>query len=511
MSFPVIKGASYSLFHAPEMTVHQGTNQTSERLKNPDSEHFKNLQKALRSFDEVVKYPPNQVYIGNVKPELLKCHKRPWYENNLAAASVDGPFGSIYTEDELIGLIKIVDVFDLVVLEDSFQGATKVKLEKRQVLQIIDKLLGKLDTKGVDFAELEQMVQNEHAEGLYHAGRLVGCVKRAHEFDAVLSSHVMFENLASKATAVANMLQLFTKTNLRPEEVDYIIEASEEAVGDMNQRGGGNMAKAIGEICGCINATGSDTRSFCAGPVHALVEGAALVQAGIYKNVVVLAGGSTAKLGMNSKSHIEKNMPALEDVLGTFAIHISENDGKNPIIRTDAVGRHTIGAGSAPQAVITAIVTDPLDRVDIALKDVDKFSPELQNPEITVPAGAGDVPLANFKMIAALGVKRGDFLKEDIEKVVNEKGLPGYAPTQGHIPSGIPYIGFAREEIMQKNYKRAMIIGKGSLFLGRLTNLFDGVSFLMEENQGLEEQTSVSKEEVRSIVAEALKNLAQGL
>ena len=33
----------------------------------------------------------------------------------------------------------------------------------------------------------------------------------------------------------------------------------------------------------------------------------------------------------------------------------------------------------------------------------------------------------------------------------------------------------------------------------------------MEENQGLEEQTSVSKEEVRSIVAEALKNLAQGL
>lgn len=512
MSFPVIKGASYSLFHAPEMTVHQGTNQTSEMLSNPESEHLKNLPKALRSFDDVVKYPPNQVYIGNVNPDLLKCHKRPWYEHPLAVASIDGPFGSIYTEDELIALIKIVDVFDLVILEDSFQGATKVKLKKRQELQIIDKLLDKLDTKGSTYAELEVLVKRDHAEPMYYGGRLVGCVKKAHAFDAVLTAHVMFENLANKASAVANLLQLFTKTSLRPEEVDYIIEASEEAAGDMNQRGGNNLAKAIGEMCGCINATGSDTRSFCAAPAHAMVEAAALVQAGVYKNVVVVAGGSTAKLGMNSKSHLEKNMPALEDVLGTFAVHVSENDGVSPIIRTDAVGRHTIGAGSAPQAVMTAIVTDPLDRVDISLKDVDKFSPELQNPEITVPAGAGDVPLANFKMIAALGVKRGDFVKEDIERIVGEKGMPGYAPTQGHIPSGIPFIGFARQEIMSGKFKRVMIIGKGSLFLGRLTNLFDGVSFLLEANPGkTEEQSSVSKEEVRNIVAEALKNLAQGL
>ena len=511
MSFPVIKGTSYSLFHAPEMTVHQGTNQTSERHKNPDSEHLKDIPKSLRSFDEVVKYPPNQVYIGNVKPEMLKCHKRPWYENPLAVANTDGPYGSIYAEDELIAFIKVVDVFDLVVLEDSFQKATKVKLENRKELQIIDKQLAKLDTKGVLFDELDKLVSEDGAEPMYHAGRLVGCVKKAHEFDAVLTSHVMFENLASKATAAINLLSMFAKTKLRPEEVDYIIEASEEACGDMNQRGGGNIAKAIGEVCGCVNATGSDTRSFCAGPVHALVQAAALVQSGVYKNVVVLAGGSTAKLGMNSKSHIEKGIPVLEDVLGTFAIHVGENDGVNPVIRTDAVGRHTIGAGSAPQAVITAIVTDPLDRVDISLKDVDKFSPELQNPEITVPAGAGDVPLSNYKMIAALGVKRGDFIKEDIDKIVNEKGMQGFAPTQGHIPSGVPYIGFARQGILNQNIKRAMIIGKGSLFLGRLTNLFDGVSFIMETNEGVQETTNVSKEEVRSIVAEALKNLAQNL
>lgn len=511
MSFPVIKGTSYSLFHAPEMTIHQGTNQTSERYRNSDSDHLKKISMSLRSFDQVIKYPPNQVYIGNVKPEMLKCHQRPWYENPLSVASIDGPYGSIYAEDELIAFIKVVDVFDLVVLEDNFQKVTKVKLENRKELQIIDKQMAKLDIKGVNFNDLEKMIKEEEAEPMYHAGRLVGCVKKAHEFDAVLTSHVMFENLASKATAVINLLGMFAKTKLRPEEVDYIIEASEEACGDMNQRGGGNMAKAIGEMCGCVNATGSDTRSFCAGPVHAIVEAAALVQSGIYKNVVILAGGSTAKLGMNSKSHIEKDIPVLEDVLGTFAIHVGENDGINPIIRTDAVGRHTIGAGSAPQAVITAIVTDPLDRVEISLKDVGKFSPELQNPEITVPAGAGDVPLSNYKMIAALGVKRGEFAKEDIDKIVSEKGMPGYAPTQGHIPSGVPYIGFARQEILNKNIERAMIIGKGSLFLGRLTNLFDGVSFLMEKNEGTKESANVSKEEVRSIVAEALKNLAKSL
>ena len=31
--------------------------------------------------------------------------------------------------------------------------------------------------------------------------------------------------------------------------------------------------------------------------------------------------------------------------------------------------------------------------------DIDKFSPEMQNPDITKPAGAGDVPEANYKMM----------------------------------------------------------------------------------------------------------------
>ena len=33
-------------------------------------------------------------------------------------------------------------------------------------------------------------------------GKLVGCVKRAHEFDINLSSHTMLENLVVKASGV---------------------------------------------------------------------------------------------------------------------------------------------------------------------------------------------------------------------------------------------------------------------------------------------------------------------
>ena len=38
----------------------------------------------------------------------------------------------------------------------------------------------------------------------------------------------------------------------------------------------------------------------------------------------------------------------------------------------------------------------------------------MQNPDITKPAGAGDVPEANYKMIAALGVKKGELERSDI-------------------------------------------------------------------------------------------------
>ena len=122
------------------------------------------------------------------------------------------------------------------------------------------------------------------------------------------------------------------------------------------------------------------------------------------------------------------------------------------------------------------------------------------------------MPLANYKMIAALAVKKGDLQKADLATFPVKHGLTGWAPTQGHIPSGVPYVGFAREDIMAGKINRVMIIGKGSLFLGRMTNLFDGVSFVIQANTGAEKaETGVSEEEVKGMIDKAMKEFAATL
>jgi hypothetical protein len=216
---------------------------------------------------------------------------------------------------------------------------------------------------------------------------------------------------------------------------------------------------------------------------------------------------------MNGKDHIKKGLPILEDCLGGFAVVISENDGASPEINLQMLGRHTVGTGSAPQAVIGSLVAEPLKKAGLKIPDIDKYSPEMQNPDITKPAGAGDVPMANYKMIGALAVKNGELDRKELANFTKEHGLTGWAPTQGHIPSGVPYIGFACEDIKAGRIKRAMIIGKGSLFLGRMTNLFDGVSFVLHGNTAEEEKAAagVSEEEVKTLIAKTMKDFAAAL
>ncbi|MCT4607403.1 MAG: glycine/sarcosine/betaine reductase complex component C subunit beta [Marinisporobacter sp.] len=507
MSFPVIKGSGYALVYTPDMIIHNGTTQTTERITNPDSEYLKKLPEHIRSYEEVLNYAPNQVYIGNMNPEDLREYDLPWCKQDAKSKDRFGKFGEIMPQDEFIALIKIVDAFDLVKIEKGFTQILKEKVENHPLFkEEVEKL-----KEGEELAEIEKFVNEQHAEALYHEGKLVGCVKRAHDVDVNLTSHILFENLVVKASGVLAFKHLVDKNNLDVANIDYVIECSEEACGDMNQRGGGNFAKAIAECAGAINATGSDTRGFCAAPTHALIQAASLVKAGTYENVVIVAGGATAKLGMNGKDHVKKELPVLEDVVGAFAILISKNDGVNPIIRTDLVGRHTVGTGSSPQAVITSLVTAPLDKGGLKITDIDKYSVEMQNPDITKPAGAGDVPEANYKMIGALGVKRKELERKELKGFVEKHGMPGWAPTQGHIPSGVPYLGFAREDLTEGSLNRAMVVGKGSLFLGRMTNLFDGVSVVLERNPGEEESVGVSKEEIKNMIAEAMKDFASHL
>ena len=505
----VIKGASYILAHTPDMILHNGTTQTTERIVNPDSEYLKELPGHLRTYEQVLAYYPNQVYIGNKTPEALAEVPQPWYDKTCDVNARYGAFGEIMPQEEFLLLMQACDVFDLVKLDKAFVAAHKAALAADPVMD--EEILSRLG-EGVEAADILHFVNDEHAEGLYHQNQLVGCVTRAHDIDQNMSAHVMHENLVSKASSVLALLHAVKTTGIKKEDVEYVIDCAEEACGDMNQRGGGNFAKAAAEIAGLTHATGSDCRGFCAGPAHAIIEAASLVAAGAYRTVVVTAGGCTAKLGMNGKDHVKKGLPALEDMIGGFSVVITQDDGVSPEFNLQMLGRHTVGTGSAPQAVISSLVTDPLDRNGLKITDIDKYSPEMQNPDITKPAGAGDVPLANYKMIAALAVKRGELQKADLAKFTVEHGLTGWAPTQGHIPSGVPYLGFAREDILAGKVRRAMIIGKGSLFLGRMTNLFDGVSFVIQANSGEEKkETGVSEDEVKHMIAKAMKEFATAL
>ncbi|SFE47514.1 glycine/sarcosine/betaine reductase complex component C subunit beta [Peptostreptococcus sp. D1] len=505
MSFPVFKGAGYVLVHTPDMIVRNGTTCTVEQEINPNSEFLKEIGGRIRSYEEVVNYLPNQVYIGNLRPEFLEDKKLPWCEIEHKGER-KGKFGQIAPQDEFLALMQISDAFELVKLSEEFVSAVRPALEENYPeLQSFFHLL-----KGSDISDAQELIDGHVAQGLYHNNKLVGYVKRAHDVDVNLNAHTMFENLVVKASGVMSAIELVRSSGVNLEDIDYVIECSEEACGDMNQRGGGNFAKSIAEMLGFVNATGSDTRGFCAGPAHALTNAAALVKAGVHKNVVVVAGGASAKLGMNAKDHVKKGLPVLEDVVGGFAVLVSENDGVNPIIRTDLVGKHTVGTGSAPQAVMTALITQGLDKAGLKIPDVDVFSVEMQNPDITKPAGAGNVPEANYKMIGALAATRGEIEKKELKDFIAKRGLPGWAPTQGHIPSGVPYVGFLIDDLTTGDKNRAMIVGKGSLFLGRMTNLFDGLSLIAERNPGVEEEagSSISKDEIRKIIAESMRNIA---
>ena len=504
----VIKGAGYILAHTPDMVLHNGTTQTTERIVNPEGEYLKALPNHLRTWEQVLAYWPNQVYIGNKTPQDLAAVPQPWYDKSCEIADRFGPFGQMMPQEEFILMMQACDVFDLVKLDKDFVAAHKPALEANP---LFDESITKRINAGIENAEIARLVAEEHSEGLYHNGALVGCVNRAHDIDVNLSSHVMHENLVSKASSVMALLSALKNAGIDKNDVEYVVDCCEEACGDMNQRGGGNFAKATAEIAGLMNATGSDVRGFCAGPAHALIDAASLVAAGTFKTVVVTAGGCTAKLGMNGKDHVKKGLPIMEDMIGGFAVVITADDGVSPEINLNIVGRHTVGTGSAPQAVISALVTESLDRNGMKITDVDKYFSEMQNPDITKPAGAGDVPAANYKMIAALAVKRGELGRADLATFAEKHGEMGWAPTQGHIPSGAPAIGFVRNDIMAGKIKNAMIIGKGSLFLGRMTNLFDGASFIIQANSGPEAPAGVSEDEVKKMIAKSLREFAATL
>ncbi|MCY4621909.1 MAG: glycine/sarcosine/betaine reductase complex component C subunit beta [bacterium] len=469
---PAILRASYALAHAPDL-VRYGSKPVREIGRDPSL--LPRITEALRPWDEVVAYPPNQVFIGNLGPDDLASIPRPWYENRIDSADSAGSFGRMVTQPALYGLMKLCDDFDLMAIDGELAeqaGADLADFDHRR---------GRIT--GVDPAELRTIAEASNGLDVHQDGRPAGFIRTVHDQDEALTASVLLENLISKATAVLAVSDLLRSARLAAGEIDYLLNCGEEAVGDRYQRGGGSLSKAVGEVVGCVNATGSDIKAFCSAPVHALIAAGAMVAAGVHRYVVVLGGASQAKLGMKFGAHLRNGVPVMEDCLASMAFLVGPadaGDGEGMRLRLDLAGKHPIGAGSSPKAVYEALVVEPLVRAGLRMTDVDKYAVEMHNPEITEPGGSGDVPRTNYRTLAAMAVLRREIERGDMDRFVAERGMPGFAPTQGHIPAGVPYLGHALEAMRGGRLDRAMIVAKGSLFLGRMTQLVDGVSLVVE-------------------------------
>jgi betaine reductase len=439
------------------------------------------FEQSLRSFDDAVGYAPHQAYIGAVHPRALP--PRPWVGDRLPDAGRFGPDGEVMPEAEVLALCAAVDEFQLLMLDPAVAERAIAALAAHPHAKQLD-----LDRAARATGDVEA-VGAEPGSLLIRAGtgEPVAAMRRGHEADDSLTAAVLLENLTCKATGVLALLHLIGRgidPEVDPESIDYVIGCAEEAVGDRYQRGGGNMGKAMAAAAGLGQASGADVKNFCAAPVPALVVAGALVSSGVFRRVVVAAGGSLAKLGMKFQGHLRHEMPVLEDVLGGSAVLVERDDATSPQLRLDLVGRHTVRAGSSNPQIMEALVVEPLRRGGLAMLDVDDYATELHNPEITEPQGSGNVPERNYKTIAALAARAGEIERPEIPAFMRERGMPGYAPTQGHLASALCYLPHALRRLVGGEAQRVLMIAKGSLFLGRMTQLSDGMSVLLERNSG---------------------------
>jgi len=475
---PVILGARFFLAHAPGL-VRYGSKPSRDIAHQPALEA--QIRGRLRAFAEAAAYPPNQTFIGRLHPDGLAKLPRPWFEHR-GDAERRGPHGEIVPEEEFFALLMIFDSAGLVSLSEGFVEKVRPALRAHPLLTEGD--LARL--KGVPEPNIEETLRGDlpalPLEG--RDGRRVGCIRGDHAEDSTLYPDVLLENLACKATAIMALRALLEQEKVDPRSVGYVLNSGEEAVGDRYQRGGGNLAKAVAEMSACSSATGVDVKGFCCGPVHALAIAASLVASRVYERVAVVGGCSLAKLGMKYRGHLDAGQPVLEDTLAGAAVLVAGDDGRSPVFRLDSLGRHAVEAGASQREIFEHLVSHPLRRLGLKFLDIDRYATELHNPELTEPAGSGNVPLLNYRMLAGLAALNGEIGARDVERFVAERGMTGFSPTQGHIASALPFMAHAVDGLRDGRLRRAMFLAKGSLFLGRMTQQADGLSFILERNGG---------------------------
>ena len=475
---PVVRGAATMLAHTPGL-VRYGSKPFRETKARP--EFLSDLMGALWSYDKACRYLPNQVFIGSQPSARLWEVEQPWFDKLAESETGEPPFGHIMEERRFLALLACADPFKHVLLRERFWEEMGPVLSAAPLTAPLASRTPPL----LDDAQLDSALEAADCLPLFADGEgaPVGVVKTGHSEDEALSAPVLLENFCCKVSGALAVHELLNHVEgLYLSDVDLVLSCSEEAVGDRYQRGGGNMAKAIAEFAGCDLATGIDIKDFCAAPIPAMVIGASLVESGVFKNVVVVGGGSLPKLGMKCLYQLEQGIPVLEDALAAVAVWIGRDDRKSPVVNLRGVGRHPIKAGAALDKQFRELVLEPLRRLEWGVDRVDRIVTELHNPDIMVSAKAGDVAARNYKMMAAMLAMAKEIDRSDIAGFGRAKGVCGYAPTQGHIASGFVYMPHALREMAAGAIRNCMLVARASLFLGQMTELTDGMSVLIERN-----------------------------
>ncbi|MDE2992888.1 MAG: glycine reductase, partial [Chloroflexota bacterium] len=225
----VVKDVRYMLAHVPGL-VQYGSKPVRELPG--DAALREQLGARLRSFDDAAAYPPHQVFLGARPPEDLWALERPWWHGQADVSSVGpdrsyrGPFGELLDETPFYGFLKIADDFNLVTLSEEFTEEARATLAEHPLITPAD--LARLGS-GQPLARIER---SEAAVPLVLGdGRLVGCIRSDHDQDTSLAADVLLENLTCKATAVLALRALLDAGPVPAEQVDYLINCGEEAVG----------------------------------------------------------------------------------------------------------------------------------------------------------------------------------------------------------------------------------------------------------------------------------------
>ena len=116
-----------------------------------------------------------------------------------------------------------------------------------------------------------------------------------------------------------------------------------------------------------------------------------------------------AKLGMKSQAFLNAGIPILDDCIASMAFLVTHDDGVSPVLHMEpgAIGHASVGASTSDEAVYRELILQPLRALELPISDIDKYAPELHDPEVMEHSGSGDVVHKNYRTSAAMAVLAG--------------------------------------------------------------------------------------------------------